>query len=86
MEFTPSEQQPVTKCDVVINGKKWGEVFENSRSCGKYHCQLHFVNCFFPGAFGDTMEEAVQNTIHKASEELAEMKADFEAFLAEVQK
>jgi len=86
MNFSPSEKQPVTKCDVVINGKKRGEVWEATRSSNKFQCQLWFEHSFYPGGFGETMEEAVKDTILNAHNQLAEMKADFDAFLSEVSK
>lgn len=89
MNFTPSEKQPVTKCDVVINGKKWGTVFAYNCSWNesyKFQCQLNFAGLFNPGGFGETMEEAVKDTILNAHNQLAEMKADFDAFLSEVEK
>lgn len=88
MEFTPSEKQPVTQCDVVINGKKRGVVFDHvsEYSNHKFQCQLNFAGLFNPGGFGETMEEAVKDTILNAHNQLAEMKADFDAFLSEVEK
>jgi len=88
MQFSPSEKQPVTKCDVVINGKKWGTVWDYTSEIynHKFQCQLNFKHCFNPGGFGETMEEAVKDTIQNAHAQLAEMKADFDAFLSEVTK
>ena len=86
VQFESSEKRSVKPSDVIINGKKRGTVFPyESEYCeDKFQCQLNFAGLFNPGGFGQTMEEAVENTIQAGHDQLAEMTADFNAFLAEV--
>ena len=86
MKFEPSVRRSYVQCDVIVNGKKRGVVFpyESDLSNHKFQCQLNFVRLFNPGGFGQTMDEAVENTILEAQDQLKEMAADFEAFLTEI--
>jgi hypothetical protein len=86
IQFVPATPA-VMRHKIIVDGKFWGTVFpyDSDISDNKYQCQLNFKGLFNPGGFGKTMEEAVENTIKAAHDQMKEMSEDLNAFLSAIE-
>lgn len=87
IQFEPATTA-VMRHKIIVNGIAWGVVlpYESDASYYKFQCQLNFKGLFNPGGFGNTMEEAVEDAIKTAHEQLKEMSGDLNAFLSAIGK